>query len=121
MYHLNGHKNCRLNCYLSLLGKLKQSSFPGLWAGKLNDPGIDLLPGFGRYDINSIRTLILSTLKGFYLSTLRFWPEAAEVGVAAVPVVAGAELAGIVGEVDITFDFLRKLALSLFPSFDHSF
>ena len=39
-----------------------------------------------------------------HLSTLRFWPEAAEVGVAAV-VVAAAELAGMVGEVDITFSF----------------
>ena len=42
-------------------------------------------------------------------------------GVAAVPVVAGAELAGIVGEVDITFGFSRKLALLLSPSFDHRF
>ena len=41
-----------------------------------------------------------------YLSTLRFWPEAADVGVATV-VVAGAELlAGMVGEVDITRTFL---------------
>ena len=45
-----------------------------------------------------------------YLSTLRFWPEAADVGVATV-VVAGAELlAGMVGEVDITRTFLSHNA-----------
>ena len=46
-----------------------------------------------------------------HLSTLRFWPEAAEVGVAAV-VVAAAELAGMVGEVDITLNF-QFLLLSI--------
>ena len=38
-----------------------------------------------------------------------------------MPVVAGAELAGIVGEVDITFAFLSNSGLSLSPSFDHCY
>ena len=55
-----------------------------------------------------------------HLSTLRFWPEAAEVGVAAV-VVAAAELAGMVGEVDITSDFEVEKKQSLSPSFEYNF